>query len=180
MSGAPTGKPADRNGSAELPPTIIETGAAALEGLVPPDLREEAVQRVLSAVTNVSIRQTSIETQFSGHIPPPSMIEHYERIHPGLADRLMTMAERAQQAEIDSTNDVNRRTDRYQLLALGAGCIGLVAILAVATFLALHGHDWVAAGVLGIGVSGIVATLVNAPSRGGKRRLDDPPPETER
>lgn len=178
MSGAPTGKPADRDGSAEIQPTIIETGAAALEGLVPPDIQEEAAKRVLSAVTSVSVRQTSIETQFSGHIPPPSMIEHYERIHPGLADRLMTMAERAQQAEIDSTNDVNRRTDRYQLLALAAGGIGLLSILAVATFLALHGHDWVAAGVLGIGVSGIIATLVNAPSRREKRRLDAPPPET--
>lgn len=177
MNGAPTGKHADRTGSADLPPTIVETGAAALEGLVAPELREEAAQRVLSAVTRVSILQTSIETQFRGHIPPPSMIEQYERIHPGLADRLMTMAERAQQAEIDSTNDVNRRTDRYQLLALAAGCIGLLAILAVATFLALHGHEWVAAGVLGIGVSGIIATLVNAPTRWGKRRLDEIPTE---
>ncbi|GJE00052.1 hypothetical protein [Methylobacterium isbiliense] len=73
------------------------------------------------------------------------------------------MAERAQQAEIESVHDVNRRTDRYQLLALLAGFTGLLIILCFAYALAERGHDWIAAGALGIGVSGIIATLVNAP-----------------
>ncbi len=32
--------------------------------------------------------------QYSGPIPPPAHLEEYNNIHPGLADRLMTLAEK--------------------------------------------------------------------------------------
>ena len=37
--------------------------------------------------------QVSAAQHFSGPIPRPIDLEHYERIHPGLADRIMKMAE---------------------------------------------------------------------------------------
>lgn len=45
------------------------------------------------------VLQASAVAQFrSGPLPPPSEVEHYNRILPSAADRLFTMAEREQEA----------------------------------------------------------------------------------
>lgn len=158
---------------------ILERAAQALGDFVPPEHQQEAAQRVLASLRlNVQVQQTAIAAQYSGRVPPPQMMADYERVLPGMTERILTMAEKSQQAEIDSANDVNRRTDRYQLLSLGAGFIGLVIILAFAYVMATTGHDWVAGGALGIGVSGIIATLVNAPFASKRGRPDAGPAQT--
>ncbi len=47
----------------------------------------EAIQSVLKA-------QQIQRKSFSGPIPPATELEHYERVHPGLAERIVSMAER--------------------------------------------------------------------------------------
>jgi uncharacterized membrane protein len=105
------------------------------------------------------------------------MLAEYDRVLPGMTERILTMAEQSQNAEIDSANDINRRMDRYQLSGLAAGFVGLIVILGFAYVLAMTGHDWVAGGALGIGVSGIIATLVNAPFSSKRGRTDTGPSE---
>lgn len=153
---------------------LLDRISPALEGLVDDDKRPEVVARLLPILqARISVKQTQVtETLHQGSLPPPDMLEHYDRVQPGMADRLLRMAERSQDAEIASVDDVNRRTDRYQLLALSAGFIGLIIILAFAYAMATTGHDWVAGGALGIGVSGIIATLVNAPFSSRRGRPD--------
>lgn len=171
-SGPTTDGRADDDDPTDVQKQFVEQGMQALEGIVPPEQQEDVVRRVLQATTTLTVRQTAVEAQFSGYLPPPSMIADYDRIHPGLADRIMAMAENDQQAQIAILKDANRRTDRYQLLGLGAGFVGLLCVLVTATFLALHGQKEVALGALAIGVSGIIATLVNAPF-GKRKRVDD-------
>ncbi|KMO33731.1 hypothetical protein VQ02_20205 [Methylobacterium variabile] len=173
MSSGPTDGPAEGGVQADIPKQFVERGMLALDGVVPREQQEDVVRRVLQAATTVMVKQTAVEAQFSGYLPPPSMIAQYDRIHPGLADRIMAMAENDQRSQIAMVEDANRRTDRYQLLALGAGFVGLLCVLATATFLALHGQKEVALGALAIGVSGIIATLVNAPFGKRKKRLDE-------
>lgn len=51
----------------------------------------EIVKQEVAAVREVVVQ--AIKEEFSGPIPPPDIIEKYERILPGAADRIITMAE---------------------------------------------------------------------------------------
>lgn len=97
-------------------------------------------------------------------LPSVEESEGYERLSPGYADRMLKMAERDQEAFIESQKEKMRRDDRFRIIALLSGSVGLVFILGFAAYLALTGHDGVAIAVVGMGASGIVATLVNAAS----------------
>lgn len=50
--------------------------------------QQQQAQRVAEVV-----RQTLQVTSFSGPLPPPDQLEHYERIAPGIAERIVAMAE---------------------------------------------------------------------------------------
>lgn len=179
MGAEDDGTPSPERGGVpvEVKQQLLDKISPALEGLVEADKRPEVISRLLTVLqARVSVKQMQVtETVHQGTLPlpPPEMMERYEALHPGMTDRLLRLVEQAQAAEIASANDVNGRTDRYQLLALGAGFVGLLVVLGVAYALAEKGHDWVAGGVLGIGVSGIIATLVNAPFLKGRGRLDE-------
>ena len=41
-----------------------------------------------SAINNITIQQ-----QFSGPLPAPAVLEQYDKLHPGLAERIVVMAE---------------------------------------------------------------------------------------
>ena len=41
----------------------------------------------------VESRMTAISSSFSGPLPPPNILDGYERVLPGSADRIITMAE---------------------------------------------------------------------------------------
>ena len=49
------------------------------------EIYQQEVKKVVAEV---------IQGEFSGPIPPPSIIEGYERVLPGSADRIITMAEK--------------------------------------------------------------------------------------
>ena len=50
----------------------------------------------------------------AGPLPPPDVLERYERMQPGTLDRLLTMAEKEQQARIDH----NTKAGEYKFKAL--------------------------------------------------------------
>ena len=51
---------------------------------------------------------------FSGPIPPPGLMSAYENVHPGLADRIMTMAEKEQ----DHRLDMDQKDERLKSLSI--------------------------------------------------------------
>ena len=52
----------------------------------------EIIEKEAAAVGKVVMQ--AIKEEFSGPIPPPDIIEKYERIIPGSADTIITMAEK--------------------------------------------------------------------------------------
>lgn len=167
MSSGPLDVPPERGGPPpELRQQIIERGSAALEGLVDPERRSEAVTAVLSAVQAQVVapmpQMQVTATQHVGPVPAPETMEHYEQILSGSADRMFRMAERDQEAMIAS----NRREQMFDIafrsLSLLSGVVGLGAILSVIVHLAERGHENVAMSVTALGVGGVIGALVNA------------------
>lgn len=70
--------------------------------------RAEAVP-TLKRRTVLSARRTRVEAHFKGPLPPPNILSQYDRVFPGLGDRIVTMAEREQQARIRSAEESDAR-----------------------------------------------------------------------
>jgi uncharacterized membrane protein len=51
-------------------------------------------------------QQSSIVAAYQGPIPPPAQLERYEQIQPGAADRILRMAEKNQDAQIEQSRAV--------------------------------------------------------------------------
>ncbi len=81
---------------------------------------------------------TLVESEyFSGPIPHPKHFEAYERIAPGAADRIITMAEKQQTHNMDMSNKflVAEESDRKRGMWLGAVCF--IALVVSALVVAL-------------------------------------------
>lgn len=104
-----------------------------------PDPQGESNSSNASSAAAVRVQQ---EEYFSGPVPPPSLLQSYEEIEPGLAGRLVRMTEREQ----EHAHKMDRRLLRNEYLADHAGRFaGLVVALAflfVAAWLIDRGHDW--------------------------------------
>lgn len=71
---------------------------------------------------------------YSGPLPPPELLAAYERAHPGMAERIINMAEREQGADIRSV--WFEQCARFVIDLIGH--IFLYALVAAAVFLAIN------------------------------------------
>jgi len=81
------------------------------------------------------------EEMTTGHFPPPGMLERYDKVVPGLADRIIVIAERAAESDLLERSSIadDRRTlvgqrGRGQWLAFG---LTAALIVAASVFFAL-------------------------------------------
>lgn len=114
-------------------------------------------------------RITQLERRefFKGPLPHPDHIAQYEAIHPGLADRIVRMAEE---------EAIHRREMERQIIAAEAhdarwgqryAFLVVMVVIAGATYAATQGAQWFAT-IIGVGgLAGIVSTFII----GRKRRL---------
>lgn len=115
----------------------------ALEGvhIAPEDARQVGVEVVATLL--------AVAKRFSGPLPPPEALEHYERVLPGGAERIIAMAEREQKHR----HGVEQRTSR---VGAWIGPVGLVFAFLLAA-LALGGSIWLISN--GHSVSGLVIAI---------------------
>lgn len=107
------------------------------------------------------------QQQWSGPLPPPALVEHYEQLQPGMADRIMALAE----AEAAHVREIERLSVEYQredvrrstYCALFIGCVALVG----GTVAVVMGHDLGGGLIGGGGVVALVGTFISG--RDGKR-----------
>jgi uncharacterized membrane protein len=107
-------------------------------------------------------------TTFSGPIPPPYVLAKYERALPGLADRLVRIAER----ESEHRRELQRRAIRLSELGLAAGFVIAMTALCGGIFLVHEGSQ--AEGMSSIILA--IASLVLVFLTRGKRHAGDAAP----
>lgn len=104
---------------------------------------------------------------YEGPIPPPSLMREYEAIKPGLAERIVLMAE--QEAEhrramerkvLDAQIDDARKYRRAELVGQACGLtIGIAAIVAAA-YAGIHGAQITGSLIGTTGVTGLVTAFI--------------------
>jgi len=129
------------------------------------EISPEIVEEVLSAIPE-NKRQMVVNVfmnLFSNPIPPPEKLEYYERIAPGAANRMITMAEKEQGIR-DRTNTGLRENDRLRIFnSTFTSAFLILGALVCASI------DQVVIGVV-LGSSGVIAMLKQQFTRFGKRR----------
>lgn len=107
---------------------------------------------------------TSVMSEFSGPLPPPSIMKGYEDIVPGSADRILSMAEnqaKHRQSMEKKIIDIESRDSLLGILFaffLGASCI-IAAIIIV--ILVPENSGAISGSILGMaGISSVIATFI--------------------
>jgi uncharacterized membrane protein len=78
---------------------------------------------------------------FSGPLPPPQILERYEKTLPGAADRLLTMAEKHQDQRHERNTGLIRRNFALEMGGMVFAFIVLILFISGGIALLLAGHE---------------------------------------
>lgn len=100
--------------------------------------------------------------------PPPHVVVEYERVLPGTWDRMLTMAEEAQKADILSADNKGKYIQRGFSRGQAFGFLALLMAMGSALYCARLNQPWVAGAFLSMTV--MAAATSFGVSIGGNRR----------
>jgi uncharacterized membrane protein len=155
---APTAPAQATAASLSADPATEKKLRETVEAAIGPDLgteeiRAQVVERVVQTVT---------AELFKGPLPHPRHLQAYESVCPGLADRIVAMAERAhrsQEARLDKAMDFEYKDRR---LGLFLGFFALLALLIAGVIIVALGNVVVGSGLLGAAIIGtVIGTFVH-------------------
>lgn len=125
------------------------------------ELKNEEVRQVVSQVIQ--------EFEFSGPIPPPNIISGYEKILPGSADRILTMAEKQSEHRQQMEKKMIEAEARDSLLGIISGFVlgfGCVIAAIIMTIVYPQSAGVISGAVLGsAGVATIAGTAITSTRR---------------
>lgn len=123
-------------------------------------MANESAKLQRSNSSKPKLREFIAAASFSGPLPPPQILEDYNRIVPGSANRIIAMAERQAdhrrrlEAQVISSDVTNSRIGLLCGLVIGLG--GLVA----ATIIAIYGNPQAGVGMGLVTLASLVSVFV--------------------
>lgn len=121
-----------------------------------PNKLDELVQPI-SDTTDQPTQKAIIgvrESSFSGPLPPPEILQGYESVLPGSAERIFVMAEKEQQYRLESVSSSLRTRNHLEYLGWFSSTL-ITGVLLVGGFVLLY---------TGISIAGYVALAGSAAS----------------
>ncbi|MGD0655383.1 MAG: DUF2335 domain-containing protein [Thermoguttaceae bacterium] len=122
-----------------------------------------------SSHIQISSQATNISSSFSGPLPPPNILEQYNKIVPGAAERIIAQAERQTEHRINIESKVIDSEITRSSNGLIAGTIVALACIIGGCLLVYAGHDWAGATIATASVVGLVGVFIYGTSI---RRMD--------
>ena len=99
---------------------------------------EIELQKAVERRTGIKIVARTQESHFSGPLPPPEVLQHYETIVTGFAKRIVTMAEKEQnhrheieQTAVHGSVSAEKRGQTFAFLLCGSVILGSIGLIAV-------------------------------------------------
>lgn len=126
------------------------------------------VPQPVAATSPQTLKIEQHATTYHGPLPPPAALAEYERTLPGLADRIMVMAEgeSLHRRKHESQGLLGEQNERR--LGQVLGFVVALAVLTSATTLAINGYE-LAGGIVGAtGIAGAAAVFVQGRKVDGK------------
>ena len=100
--------------------------------------------------------QKETVAEYSGVLPPPSMLKQFDEVIPNGAERIMAMAEK----EANERQSNNRKMINYNSTGMYLAFILAVTLFTFSFLLAWKGNNPGATVLAGVGLTGIVTTFV--------------------
>lgn len=143
MSLSPESKPGESQSPAlEIVPAIerqVETDLPASFRNLPETVRHEVLTKVSGVAISIS------HSSWNGDYPPPAVLEGYEKIEKGAADRILKMAE----ADLAHQHDMEKIAARYMFNGQYIGA-ALAGITLLGSIYLISGGYQLLGGLLGI------------------------------
>lgn len=119
----------------------------------------------------IAVRQS---VGFSGPLPPPEILERYEKILPGAAERIISMAEKQSEHRKQLESIVIGTDTANSRMGLWFGLIIGLAGLAVSALVAIWGKEWAGTIIGSATLVSLVGTFIygsqqRKQERGGRR-----------
>jgi uncharacterized membrane protein len=96
--------------------------------------------------------------EYEGLLPDPENLAKFEKLHPGFADRMLTMAEQEMLHRRQLDNKIARVTLRSSLLGIIAAFLSVLAVCSLSAYALFLGHANAGASI----VIGSAAAIVSA------------------
>jgi uncharacterized membrane protein len=106
----------------------------------------------------VTVQQTV--QGFTGPIPPPAVLAGYEAVLPGLADRLVTMAEQQSAHRQELERQVVNANIRHAEIGLWLGAAVAALLIIAAVLVTLAGYPETGAVIAAVDIVGVVTVFV--------------------
>ena len=133
--------------------TMQEIASQEVQDII--DLAEKAKEGDSKAIVTMM-------SAFRGPLPPPELLQQYEDIKEGLADRIVAMAEKDQEAYIEDRKTMLKYQGRDSLLGALFAFIIVIATLAIGCLLLLNDKDIAGIGVLLTGLGSVIAMFLKS------------------
>jgi uncharacterized membrane protein len=112
-----------------------------------------------------------MQAEFRGPLPPPDVLQRYEEIHPGTAERVLQQFEREtqhrhaiEQKLVDGQLEIQRaEIPAFRLGQVFAFIIAIVGLLAAAycvSTVPAAGHAWAGASIAGISLATLTGLFI--------------------
>jgi uncharacterized membrane protein len=128
----------------------------------------------MSESDRMAIAKVALEWSYSGPLPPPAMLRQYDDISPGLADRIVSMAESSlehgrdmDRKELEAISASQASDHRYRTVGQWMGFAIVPCFLLLIGYLANQGNVWLA----GLLATGTLASLAWAFIQGRQERI---------
>jgi uncharacterized membrane protein len=106
-------------------------------------------------------KQTQVSMQWSGPLPPPGALEHFNRIIPGGAERILKLVEQEQEHRLALDRDINLSNSRRANFGQVFGTIlAALAIIAAIANTYLGGPWQVGVALVGVPILGVAKALI--------------------
>lgn len=127
-----------------------------------PEKANELLQEVLrNAPPNVVETAIAQESIYSGPLPPPQMLAEFDKVHPGTAERIITLTEKEQAHRHRMQEYGLKSSKRTEFTGTLIGGFALLASIAAAVGVTIYGEPWVGAAFVAIPVMGAIKKLID-------------------
>lgn len=130
--------------------------------VVSPFIPREKRTEVITQLTDILIHEA-----YSGPVPHPSHLREYEEILPGSAERILLMAERAQNHNQEMERTIVNTSSQISWWAMWLGFISLTSLIGAAVFFGIYGNNALVYSFLGAGFLGGATTLIRGWNKKG-------------
>lgn len=123
-----------------------------------PDV-EKALKN-LSAKDKAVVIEAIRNESFSGPLPHPKILQGYDDVASGLAERIVQMAEREQAHRLACEEQMVRGAVNETVRGQWFGLIVAILLIGVAALLGMYGHEWLGGVIGGATIISLVTVFV--------------------